>query len=64
MRAKISGSNTTNETTPQFLFDSGGFNGEGVSLYLKGEEIVSEVADKKKFWRVSFYSYTFLVDIG
>lgn len=53
MRAKITSSNVNNASEPRFMFDSGGFNGEGVSLYVKGENFISEVADKKRFWRVS-----------
>ena len=60
MRAKIMSPSATDNTTVRFLFDSGGFNGEGVSLYTKGEDIVSEVADKSKFWRVCWsFFFTF-----
>ena len=58
MRAKIISSNTKDNTSVRFLFDSGGFNGEGVSLYTKGEDIISEVADKSKFWRVRWSFFT------
>eukprot|EP00112_Aurelia_sp_Birch-Aquarium-sp1_P014050 Seg3003.4 transcript_id=Seg3003.4/GoldUCD/mRNA.D3Y31 product="hypothetical protein" protein_id=Seg3003.4/GoldUCD/D3Y31 len=52
LRVKLLNSNTT-ATSPKFLIDSGGFNGEGVSLYMKEGQIYGEVADKKRFWRVS-----------
>ena len=51
MRVKLSG-NASVSQSPQFLFDSGGFNGQGVSFYLKNGELYGEVADKKRFWRV------------
>ncbi|XP_065069333.1 putative uncharacterized protein DDB_G0282133 [Rhopilema esculentum] len=52
MRVKLSG-NASVSQSPQFLFDSGGFNGQGVSLYLKNGELYGEVADKKRFWRAT-----------
>ncbi len=45
--------NSLKSATPRFLFDSGGFNGEGVSLYITNEQLIGQVADKKRVWKVS-----------
>eukprot|EP00794_Sanderia_malayensis_P007739 gene7739-8579_t len=40
-------------STPRFFFDSGGFHGEGASIYLQSQQLVAQVADKKRVWKVS-----------
>lgn len=43
---------TTNYTEPHFIFDSGGHQGNGVSMYLINDELFCIVATGDYTWKV------------
>ena len=43
------------DSQPKFIFDSGGYTGEGVSLYTQNGQLVGVVEARKKIWTVCLF---------
>ena len=46
--------------SPRFIIDTGGHNGQGLSVYLQNNKLYVEVAYNTKMWRVCIFLNFFL----